>query len=64
LRLFLIYEISASDRKASIDELTQLLQSGRLVHTIAGRFPLQAIAEAHEILESGDVMGNVVLDVC
>ncbi len=25
---------------------------------------LQALAEAHEILESGDVMGNVVLVIC
>jgi NADPH2:quinone reductase len=63
LRLFLIYEISASERQASIDELTELLQSGRLAHTIARRLPLQAIAEAHEILESGDVMGNIVLDI-
>jgi NADPH2:quinone reductase len=63
LRLFLIYEISASDRRASIDELTEFLQSGRLVHTIARRLPLEGIAEAHEILESGDIMGNVVLDI-
>jgi NADPH2:quinone reductase len=61
--LFLIYEISASDRKASIDELTVLLQSGRLAHTIARRLPLQAVAEAHETVESGQVMGNVVLDL-
>lgn len=63
LHLFLIYEISASDRRASIDELTEFLQSGRLVHTIARRLPLEGIAEAHEILESGDIMGNVVLDI-
>jgi len=63
LRLFLIYEISASDRKASIDELTEWLHSGRLTHTIARRLPLQAIAEAHEIVESGNVMGSVVLDI-
>jgi NADPH:quinone reductase len=63
LRLFLIYEISASDRTASIDELNELLQAGRLAHTIARRLPLPAIAEAHEIVESGGVMGNVVLDI-
>jgi len=63
LRLFLIYEISSSERKASINELTGLLHSGRLAHTIARRLPLQAVAEAHETVESGQVMGNVVLEI-
>jgi NADPH2:quinone reductase len=63
LRLFLIYEISGEDRAARLEELTQLLQAGRLAHTIGRRLPLEAIAEAHEIVEGGGTIGNVVLDI-
>lgn len=62
LRLFLIYEISQDDRTAGIAELTRLLEEG-LIHTIARRLPLESIAEGHEIVERGEAIGNVVLDV-
>jgi NADPH2:quinone reductase len=63
LRLFLIYEISEADRAAGIAEITKLLEQGRLIHNIALRLPLDEIADAHDIVERGEVMGNVVLDV-
>jgi NADPH2:quinone reductase len=63
LRLFLVYDVSEADRAAGITELTDLLKQGRLVHTIARRLPLVEIAEAHDIVERGDVIGNVVLDI-
>lgn len=63
LRLFLIYEISKDDRKTGIAELTRLLEQGRLLHTIARRLPLENIAQAHEIVERGEAIGNVVLDI-
>jgi len=63
LRPFLIYEIPASDRAAAIAALNELLASNRLIHTIAHRLPLHAVAQAHEMLESGGVIGNVVLEI-
>jgi NADPH2:quinone reductase len=63
LRMFLVYELSAADRAAGIEGLTEQLGQGRLIHTIARRLPLEAIAEAHEIVERGVVMGNVVVDI-
>jgi len=63
LRFFLVYELSAADRAAGIDELTALLERGRLIHTVARRLPLEATAEAHEIVERGEVMGNVIVDI-
>jgi NADPH2:quinone reductase len=63
LRFFLVYELSAADRAAAIGELTALLDRGRLVHTVARRLPLESIAEAHETVERGDVIGNVVVDI-
>ncbi|KWV56008.1 NADPH:quinone oxidoreductase [Bradyrhizobium macuxiense] len=63
LRLFLIYDISDADRLAGIAELTKILSEGRLVHAIARRLPLEAIAEAHDMIERGDVVGNVILNI-
>jgi NADPH2:quinone reductase len=63
LRLFLIYDISEADRSVGIDELTRLLAEGRLVHSVARRLPLGQIADAHEIVERAEVIGNVVLDI-
>jgi NADPH:quinone reductase len=63
LRMFLIYDLSAADRAAVLNELGTLLAQGRLVHAVGQRFPLDAIAEAHEAVERGAVIGNVVLDI-
>ena len=61
--MFLLYEISEPDRRAGIAELIDLLECGRLIHTVARRLPLTEIAEAHELSELGELIGNIVLDV-
>lgn len=63
LRSFLVYELSTADRAAGLAEAGELLEQGRLLHAIARRLPLEAAAEAHELLERGAVVGNVILDV-
>jgi NADPH2:quinone reductase len=63
LKFFLVYELKPAERPAVIAELTQLLDSGVLKHSIGPRFPLKDIAAAHDAVEGGKVVGNVVLDV-
>lgn len=63
LRFFLVYELQAADRTDGIAELSELLEGGKLAHTIARHLPLGDIAEAHDIVERGEVIGNVVLDI-
>lgn len=41
--------------------LFELLAQGKIKPVIAGRFPLSAIREANALLESGQVVGNVVI---
>jgi hypothetical protein len=41
----------------------ELLEHGRLIHTVARRLPLEAVAEAYETVENGELMGNVVLEI-
>ncbi len=63
LRFFIIYEAPLEQRQAAIAELTAMMDAGKLIHTIGARFPLTRIASAHEAVESGKVMGNVVVDI-
>jgi NADPH2:quinone reductase len=59
---FIVYHLSPADREAATRQLTAWLEAGALQHNIALRLPLQQIADAHEAVESGRVIGNVVLD--
>jgi NADPH2:quinone reductase len=63
LQLYLVYELRQGERAAAIAELTAMLEAGTLKHTVGARFALDDIAAAHEAVESGDVVGNVVLDL-
>jgi len=63
LRFFIVYNLNAADRAAAIDRLTLWLREGRLQHVVAARLPLDAIAQAHELVEGGRAAGNVVLQI-
>lgn len=63
LQLFLVYELTPAQRVAALAELTHLLEAGKLVHAIGARFPLAEIAAAHEAVEKGQIIGNVVLEI-
>lgn len=63
LRFEFIYEIGAEDRAAGLRELDTLLREGALQHTVATRLPLAEIARAHDLVEQGQLVGNVVLDI-
>jgi NADPH:quinone reductase len=63
LRFFLIYEITQEQREAALRDLTGLLKEDTLKHSIGLRLPLREAASAHDRIEQGSVMGNVVLDI-
>ena len=58
-----IYELTPADRAAGVAEITDLLVADALTHTIARRLPLERIAEAHDLVETGQVMGHILLDI-
>jgi NADPH2:quinone reductase len=58
-----VYEMEAAEREACLRELGALLREGALRHTVALRLPLAQIARAHNIVEQGGALGNVVLDI-
>lgn len=63
LRFFIVYNLPAADRAAAVEQLTGWLREGQLQHVISARLPLEAIAEAHELVEGGRAVGNVVLQI-
>ena len=63
LRFLFVYTIQESERSSEIDELTQILEMNALKIGIAQRFPLDKVAQAHDAVEGGRLIGNVVLQV-
>jgi NADPH2:quinone reductase len=62
-KFMLVYDLTRNDRLECLIELTQMLQEQSLKHAVGERFALADIVQAHERVESGQVVGNVVLDV-
>ncbi len=61
LKFFLVYDLPAADRTAALKQLGDLLQLNRLQHPISRTFPLADIAQAHEAVEAGRDIGNIVV---
>jgi NADPH2:quinone reductase len=59
----LVYELQGETRRRGLREVRDALTAGTLRHTVARRLPLAQIAEAHELVEQGAVMGNVVVNI-
>jgi NADPH2:quinone reductase len=62
-RFFIVYNQPAAMRRHAIAAVDALLAQGRLAHTIAATFPLAEIAAAHEMVEGGRQIGNVVVTI-
>jgi NADPH2:quinone reductase len=63
LQFFIVYNLAPADRAAAIAGVNALLAERQLQHTIAERVPLADVVRAHELVESGRALGNVVVDI-
>lgn len=63
MRFFIVYNLDEADRERAVASLTGFLQRGVLQHLIAQRLPLAQIVQAHELVESGRAVGNVVISL-
>jgi NADPH2:quinone reductase len=61
IRFFIVYELARDVRDAAIAHLTRLLEMGVLQHAVAATYPLARVIEAHEAVEQGRHVGNVVM---
>ena len=63
LKFFLVYDLTPADRQACLAQLTSMLSQGVLQHCIGAVLPLKDIVQAHETVEAGQTIGNVVLAI-
>ena len=63
LRLVQAYLLPPPARALALADIGDGLRDGGLKHRIAAVFPLEETAAAHELLESGEAIGNVVVEV-
>ena len=63
LKFFMVYHLDDADRARATGALQRLLARDELQHRVALRLPLSKIVEAHEAVELGRTLGNIVLQV-
>jgi len=63
LKFIYVYELNATERAAALDAITRSLEAGSLITLIGKTFPLTDIVSAHEAVESGKILGNVVVNI-
>jgi NADPH2:quinone reductase len=62
-QFFNAYRIDVNVRRRNVAAVGELLAAGKLVHAVGRRFPLEQIVDAHEAVERGTVLGNVVVEL-
>lgn len=63
LKFFLVYELDWPARETAIGEINAMLAAGQLKNAVAATYSLDQIVAAHEAVESGTAMGNVVVSL-
>jgi NADPH2:quinone reductase len=63
LHFFLVYDLLPAQRQYAVEALNGLLQAGKLQHLIAPAYALDDIVAAHEAVEAGRTLGNVVVSL-
>ncbi len=61
LRLVLVYAMPEKAKQDAISDITTFLKSNQLQHRIVQQLPLAQIASAHEMIETGNQFGCVIL---
>ncbi len=61
VRFYIVYELTAAQRATAVGALNPWLARGLLQHAVAATLPLADCARAHDEVQQGRHMGNVVL---
>lgn len=61
VKFFLVYDLPPSDRRHAVTRLSQMLADQRLQLSIGARFALSEVVQAHQTVEAGQTVGNVVI---
>src|SRR3954453_17682783 len=56
-----VYELTTPEREAAVSATNRMLENKTLINNVALTLPLSDIVAAHEAVEGGKIMGNVVV---
>jgi NADPH:quinone reductase len=63
LKYIYVYELNAIERAAAIGAISRSLDGGKLINNVGMTVALSDVVAAHEAVEAGKVLGNVVMKV-
>ncbi len=63
LKFIYVYELDRAERAAALSAISRALEAGKLINNVGRTFPLAEIVAAHEAVEEGKVLGNVVVTI-
>jgi NADPH2:quinone reductase len=63
LKFIYVYELTAAERAAALEAISRGLETGALINNVAATYPLANIVAAHEAVEGGKILGNVVVTI-
>ena len=61
MQFFLVYLMPQAERERATADITRMLERNELIHNVAQTFDLGDMVAAHEAVESGMAMGNIVV---
>ena len=61
MQFFLVYLMPQAERERATADITRMLERNELIHNVAQTFDLGDMVAAHEAVESGKAMGNIVV---
>jgi NADPH2:quinone reductase len=62
VRMVIVYSMPEAAKTLAVDDITRALERNLLSHRIAKTVPLESLAQAHQLIESPDLRGCVVVD--
>lgn len=63
IRFVLVYIMPEEYKKSAIQDITKALEAGALHHNIARRFSLTEVDTAHDLQDSGQAIGKVIIEI-
>jgi NADPH2:quinone reductase len=63
LQYIYVYELTPAERSAAVAAITRGLESGTLLTNVGLTLPLADVVAAHEAVEQGQALGNVVIKI-
>ena len=63
IQYIFVYELTQAERDAAVSAINRMLENKTLINNVALTLPLKDIVAAHEAVEQGKALGNVVVSM-